>query len=210
VPLWAKLIVIFAAILLAALSLSRAWSEASSVVCRLPLGPADAEMMKRVAALSSKDGAVRDVVLAHALNVIVTIKKISNHQSLALLAVATGFSLMAVGFALFLIGADGAFRIQASKQTDAKLMLTGTAPGLLCFILAAALVAVGATRHDDTELANFTANPAGQGIPSSNAFLPRSATTPAPADDMTPPIHTRRKTQNILYGNVTYDGGDRR
>ena len=57
------------------------------------------------------------------------------------------FALSALGFGLFLLGSDGVFKIIADTPNKASVAITGTAPGLLCFILAAWLVVVGVKRE---------------------------------------------------------------
>ena len=73
-------------------------------------------------------------------------KGIANRHALASLSIACGIALFAIGFSLFLIGADGAFKAQASHGGSFAVAASGTAPGLLCFVAATVLVGIGATR----------------------------------------------------------------
>lgn len=91
------------------------------------------------------DPAATSVLRAKAIDAVANIKLVSNKQAITIVAFSGAFSLMAIGFALFVLGADGAFRMQG-EGGGAKLVLSGTAPGLLCFVVAAAIVVVG-VRH---------------------------------------------------------------
>tara|TARA_E500000318_G_scaffold68807_1_gene63654 strand:+ start:1575 stop:2123 length:549 start_codon:yes stop_codon:yes gene_type:complete len=66
----------------------------------------------------------------------------SSQNTYAVIVVSTSlaFSLLAIGFALFVMGADGAFRIEGAAQEKGSVVLQATAPGLLCFLLAGIIV----------------------------------------------------------------------
>lgn len=78
-------------------------------------------------------------ILVHGLNVQLQMKRVLTHQRLQALGVGVAIALVALGFALFAIGADGAFTVAASQGAKASLTIQGTAPGLLCFVLGAVL-----------------------------------------------------------------------
>jgi hypothetical protein len=86
----------------------------------------------------------RAILRVHAIDAAINIKLVANKQAIILVAFAGAFALAAVGFALFLIGADGAFSLEQGAGSG-RLLLTGTAPGLLCFFLATALIWTGIT-----------------------------------------------------------------
>jgi hypothetical protein len=93
---------------------------------------------------------------AHALDTLANIKVVINKQSLVLVCFAGAFALMTVGFALFMIGADGVFQVQAEKGADAKFLFSGTAPGLLCFFLAASLIVTGILHRYELKLGELS------------------------------------------------------
>lgn len=85
-------------------------------------------------------------VLIESLRLQMQMKRVLNHQRLQGLSMGLCIALLALGFALFAIGADGAFAIAAKKGANASLTVQGTAPGLLCFLLAAAIATVAITK----------------------------------------------------------------
>lgn len=82
------------------------------------------------------------ILRVHAVESVIRMKLVANKQAIVLVAFAGAFALAAVGFALFLLGADGAFKLEQGSAAN-KLLFTGTAPGLLCFFLSASLIATG-------------------------------------------------------------------
>lgn len=89
---------------------------------------------------------------ARTLHLIALSKMIANKQGIVLACFGAAFALAALGFALFLLGADGAFKVMAETSAKTSVAVTGTAPGLLCFVLAAWLVVVGVKRESKLEL----------------------------------------------------------
>lgn len=85
------------------------------------------------------------------------LKHIINQQSLNILAIFSGFALIAIGFALFLIGADGAFQLQASGVSNTQLVVTGTTPGVLCFVLAGLLIVTAIIQKQELKLPDVSA-----------------------------------------------------
>lgn len=97
-----------------------------------------------------------DVYLfAHILNVQAHLKGISNKHSLAMIAISSGLALYAIGFSLFVIGADGAFELIARSGGGMSAAATGTAPGLLCFIAATVVISIGVTRKHSLMIGEF-------------------------------------------------------
>jgi hypothetical protein len=103
---------------------------------------------------------------ARSLHALVLSKVIANKQGLVLACFGAGFALASIGFSLFVIGADGAFKLSSEFGSNARFVLSGTAPGLLCFVLAALLISTGVKRKaqiDLPPLASFA--PAGTDSP---------------------------------------------
>ena len=155
-PQWALLAIVAAAFVLGTLSVGLSWLEAHAARQRLAFGADDVQTLAAIAHLAP--GVRDEALLVHALNTMVHLKGITNYQSLGVLAIGAGAAFIAIGFALFLIGADGAFKLQFDGQADLKLGLYATAPGLLCFTLAALLIALGATRRHEMVLGHYEAS----------------------------------------------------
>lgn len=68
------------------------------------------------------------------------IRAVQNRQALAIVGMAAAFAMMAVGFALFVMGADGAFELAANSTAAGDVVLKSTAPGILCFLLATVML----------------------------------------------------------------------
>jgi hypothetical protein len=151
IPAWAKLTIIFVAILLGSAAVAYGLINAGRANVELAFSERDAAVIRAVTSLAGRGDQTDVSVVIHTLNVIAHLKAITNNQSLATLAISGGAALIAVGFALFLIGSDGAFQMQYETPSEAsgKLALYATAPGLLCFLLGAVLIAVGSTRKHE-------------------------------------------------------------
>jgi len=154
-PNWAKIAIVFAALLLGALSIGFAGKDASDANKNLAFGQKDVEAISAVAKLGHTGPGNDQALVVHTLNVIVHLKAITNYQALGGLAIGAGSAFLAIGFALFLLGADGAFQIQFAGRGDNKLAFYASAPGLLCFLLSAILIAAGAMRKHEIRLGDF-------------------------------------------------------
>lgn len=91
-------------------------------------------------------------IAARTLHLVALSKTIANKQGIVLACFGAAFALSALGFGLFLLGSDGAFKVIADAPNKASVAITGTAPGLLCFALAAWLVVTGVKREARIEL----------------------------------------------------------
>jgi hypothetical protein len=96
---------------------------------------------------------------ARSIHIVAISKMIANKQSLVLACFGAGFALAAIGFALFVIGADGAFQISSTAPNKAQLVISGTAPGLLCFLLCGLLVLVGIRERSHMTLPSLLHEP---------------------------------------------------
>lgn len=92
---------------------------------------------------STVSGDAKYDLAARSLHIVAFVKLIANKQGLVLACFGGAFALAAIGFALFIIGADGAFKVSAGANDKARLVLSGTAPGLLCFLICGWLISQG-------------------------------------------------------------------
>ena len=152
-PTWAILSIVAAAFFLGTLSFGLSWLQGRAAMQLLAFGTEDVATLTAIAGLSTDT--LNEALIVHALNAMVHLKGISNYQSLGVLAIGAGSAFLAIGFALFLIGADGAFKLQYVGQGSNKLVLYATTPGLLCFVMSAVLIHVGATRRHEMELGAY-------------------------------------------------------
>jgi hypothetical protein len=75
-------------------------------------------------------------------------RNLANKQIAVTVAMAASFCLVAIGFALFVMGVEAAYAISGSSPTGG-LVIQATSPGLLCFILAAVVVCFALARHSE-------------------------------------------------------------
>jgi hypothetical protein len=76
-------------------------------------------------------------------------RNITNKQTAVMVAMGASFCLIAIGFALFVMGVEAAYAISGDSPTTGRLVIQATSPGLLCFILAAVVVCFALTRHSE-------------------------------------------------------------
>src|SRR5712691_11696234 len=119
-----KIGVICAALMLGALSLGFALKNASDTNRNLTLAEKDINIITSIVKLGHTEISNDQTLVAHALNVTAHLKGITNGQSLAILAITGGSTLLAIGFSLFLLGADGAFRLQLVNDLKCEQILT--------------------------------------------------------------------------------------
>ena len=80
------------------------------------------------------------ITVNHLIDAQVLYKVALNKHNMIIVAMATSFGLVAVGFALFVMGIEGAFEFQSNAGEVGRVILKATSPGLLCFLLAAAIM----------------------------------------------------------------------
>ena len=137
----------------------------------------DQEAVNRLSGAAT-DPAHQSILRAQAIDAVANLKQLANRQSTIMVAFAGAFALCAVGFALFLLGADGAFRLQTEHgRSGPKLWLASTAPGIACFVLAVILVGTAAMHRSNVNLVAVNFPKQTGGVPENSA--PRS---PADAD----------------------------
>jgi hypothetical protein len=89
---------------------------------------------------------------ARAMHIVAMGKLVTNKQGIILACFGAAFALAAIGFSLFILGADGAFKVIADAPNKASIAVTGTAPGLLCFLVCGWLVTVGVKHQSQLTL----------------------------------------------------------
>jgi hypothetical protein len=151
----ARLWIISFAAIVAAINLALAWSFAFETQKKLTLSADEFKPYaswldnSRTTGMSSE---AKYDLAARALHLVALSKMIANKNGIVLSCFGAAFALSALGFALFLLGADGAFKVLAETPGKASVAITGAAPGLLCFVLAAWLVVVGVKRESTLSL----------------------------------------------------------
>lgn len=151
----AKLWIIAAGIILATACIFLALMDTHRISKELDYGNPDREVLENLYGMSKQNTSADPYLFVHTFNVQVLQKGIANRHALASLSIACGISLFAIGFSLFLIGADGVFKLQASSGAGPAVAVSGTAPGLLCFVAATILVGIGATRTHKIDIRSF-------------------------------------------------------
>ncbi len=69
-----------------------------------------------------------------------TLRAISNRHVILIVAMASAFSFVAIGFALFVMGIESAFTLSAGDEKHGSVILKASAPGLACFLFATIIV----------------------------------------------------------------------
>ena len=139
-----RVTIVALAAFIAILNLGASWYFAGAAIERLEFSDQDARYLQTLGA-DLLDTNERVALRLYATSTQAHLKGIVNKQAIIIVCFGSAFAFMAIGFALFLIGADGAFQFQAETDQKAKLIFSSTAPGLLCFLFAAVLVAIGVT-----------------------------------------------------------------
>lgn len=151
----AKLTIAGVGIALASFCIGAALLNASETSEKLYYSTPDRIILQELCNIPTPNPVVDPYLFVHILNVQIHQKGIANRYALGSLSIACGVALFAIGLSLFLIGADGAFKVQASCGGSFPVAASGTAPGLLCFIAATVLVGIGATRKHELAIGNF-------------------------------------------------------
>jgi hypothetical protein len=196
----AKIWIIGISILIASCSIGFAW-QSWTLGKNLQFTSDDVKNVTAIHVDTKQEApAVRTGLFVYTLQVSAHLKHIGMRQSVSFLAVGTAFALLAIGFALFLIGADGAFHVQAQRGGDAKFQFASTAPGLLCFCLATALIAMAVGNKNTLELPTFELMPT-IGTPPANAVDKGKAPAQKPPVKRGPPKGLKESTWKILQGS---------
>ena len=153
-----KLFVVGGAILAVLVSLAFAAWIMQDALRNMQFSQRDQEVVNRLLG-DTADPQHKSILRAHAIDTVANLKQLANRQSIIIVAFAGAFALCAVGFALFLLGADNALQLQTEPgRGGLKLLLAGTAPGMLCFVLAIILAGMAVTHRSSV-------NPASVNLP---------------------------------------------
>ncbi|GGI95342.1 hypothetical protein GCM10007978_36280 [Shewanella hanedai] len=149
--------ILLGAALIVIANLGLVWYETDKALNQLPISSEDINVIKSVSdgPLHSTIQSNNQKLRVHAINITLIMKGIINKQSIIIVCIGSAFSFIAIGFALFLIGADGAFKLNATHG-EAKVVMSATAPGLACFLFAAILISIAATREFKLEPGHIT------------------------------------------------------
>jgi hypothetical protein len=86
-------------------------------------------------------------------------REVSNMQSAVIVTMAFAFGLTAVGFALFVMGIDKAFQFEGEADKIGRVVVRSTAPGVLCFALAAVIMLAAVTRSTPVRFTREATHP---------------------------------------------------
>jgi hypothetical protein len=127
----ARIWILVLAAFIAICNLAFAWHFVAQTGANLSLSEADMKPFASWIATAGGDQLsveARYDLSARAMNIVTSLKLVSNKQGLVLTCFGGAFALIAIGFALFIIGADGAFKIIAFSHNR-----YGTRVALLCY-----------------------------------------------------------------------------
>jgi len=80
-------------------------------------------------------------------SLLVTSFLVANDHAVAVVVLAFAFTMVALGFALFVMGVESAFEFQGGQSDFGSVAIRATAPGLICFVLATILLAFTISRR---------------------------------------------------------------
>ena len=149
-----KLFVVGSAIVAVFMSLAFAAWIMEDAFRNMQFSQQDQEVVNRLLG-DTTDPVHKSILRAHAIDTVANLKQLANRQSIIIVAFAGAFALSAVGIALFLLGADGAFQLQSRQgKGGMQLLLAGTAPGILCLLLAVTLMGIAIAYRSSVNLAS--------------------------------------------------------
>ncbi|WP_437310271.1 hypothetical protein [Sorangium sp. So ce388] len=133
---------VYLAIAIFLLNMACAWwvASASNRLISQPLVTGGTTAVARAIEAAPSANANTHVFLNRLLEAEIQLRVVQNRQTISIVAMGAGFALVAIGFALFVMGADGAFTMKGNVGDRGNLVIKATAPGLLCFVLAAIVV----------------------------------------------------------------------
>jgi hypothetical protein len=152
-----------AGIMIFALNMIAGWGIAffSWAFVAQPLG-GEASSVTRLAMQGIANGVDPNVAtfMSRIVESDVHLKAVANKQSLVMVAMAGGFGLFALGFSLFIMGMRGAIELAGGKPDVGPIVLRSTSPGLVCFVLGAALIGYGVSRETSMNFGEVSYLPA--------------------------------------------------
>ncbi len=161
--------------------------------------------------MSSADGNGH-VFINHLVTAELQLLTVQNQHTISVVAMSAAFALLAIGFALFVMGAEGAFKIAGKLSDGQNLVLKSTAPGLLCFFLSALLIYATLT-HGHIQIVDAARDVLAQGPAHSVAkpSEPTSGSVKPVRSDIGPAGPPRPPAKPVCAGSVsdTPDGGSK-
>lgn len=142
---WAKSLTLLG-ILIAVANMGLGWKiiaeSRPSKLSQLDTALSSTPVHKHSATPNDVRDAVRLVARVHEANVDAVWRAASYQHAITTVGLAFSFGLLATGFALFVMGIESAFGFRGEHRDVGTLSLKATSPGILCFVLAAVLIAI--------------------------------------------------------------------
>ena len=199
-----KLFVVGSAIVAVLLSLAFAAWIMGDTLRSTQFSQQDQEVVNRLSG-DTADPLHKSILRAHAIDAVANLKQLANRQSIVIVAFAGAFALCAVGFALILLGADSVFQLQAGQgKSGLKPWLAGTAPGILCFVLAMILAGMAVVHRSSVNLASVNFPKQIEGVAENS--VPRS---PAAAEDTASKVEAQKAKEAAEQRNAEREAQNR-
>lgn len=134
---------VYLAILVFLLNMIGAWAVAgrsTQVIGRPLVMDGQRTAVAEAIGLAGSDNQKTHVFINRLLDADTQARVIQSRQSVVVVAMSAAFALIAIGFALFVMGAEGAFKVQGQVADRGALVVKATAPGILCFVLATCVI----------------------------------------------------------------------
>jgi hypothetical protein len=128
----------------------------------------------------------------------VLLKAASNMQMIQVVAMACAFGLLAIGFALFVMGIESAFDMNIQSQALGKVVISATAPGLACFVLVALIIGITIATRGEMKLEPMSLNYGYHG-----GYLPTGNLPPKVEEELSKPDASELDELNEFYRNTT-------
>ncbi len=155
---WLSLVL---AILVFVANMGAAWwitSESTDVISQ-PLITEQATVASRVLDSAQYATANSHILLNRMLDSELMLRSAQNRHTITVVSLSVAFALLAIGFALFVMGAEGAFEFTGEVEDKGNLLIKATAPGLLCFVLAMIIVVFALMSKTELKVSEFTVFP---------------------------------------------------
>ena len=199
-----KLFVVGSAIVAVLLSVAFAAWIMGDTLRSTQFSQQDQEVVNRLSG-DTADPLHKSILRAHAIDAVANLKQLANRQSIVIVAFAGAFALCAVGFALILLGADSVFQLQAGQgKSGLKPWLAGTAPGILCFVLAMILAGMAVVHRSGVNLASVNFPKQIEGVAENS--VPRS---PAAAEDTASKVEAQKAKEAAEQRNAEREAQNR-
>ena len=113
-----------------------------------------------LAAMPTGRGPINQLIFASRIEEInVHLRAMANQQTTVIIGMASAFSFVAVGFALFVMGIRSAFSFSGTAGPNHRLVLSSASPGILCFVLSAGIMLFALSRPIALQLGGLSFQP---------------------------------------------------